>query len=166
MKILENAKDLEGDYKLMVATVKECLETEESLQANLANITAIINHYLNDINWVGFYINVDNVLVLNTFQGKIACTRIPFEKGVCGKCASIGETVVVENVHNFPEHIACDSASVSEIAAPIFIGDIIFGVLDIDSPKEARFTDLEKKYIDEISELISKFVDNKFSNEV
>lgn len=166
MKVLENAETLENNYKLMVATVKECLETEDSLQANLANTTAVINHYFDNINWVGFYVNVDNTLVLNTFQGKIACTRIPFEKGVCGKCASTGKTVVVENVHDFSGHIACDSASVSEIVAPIFIGNSIFGVLDIDSPLEARFTDLEKKYIDEIADLISNFIDDKFNEEV
>ncbi len=163
MKVLENSNNLEGDYKLMVATVKECLATEDSLQANLANITAVINHYLTDINWVGFYVNVDNELVLNTFQGKIACTRIPFNKGVCGKCATTGETVVVENVHEFPGHIACDSASLSEIVAPIFIGETIFGVLDIDSPLESRFTDLEKEYIEEIAELLSDFIDSKMS---
>ncbi len=163
MKVLENSNNLEGDYKLMVATVKECLETEDSLQANLANITAVINHYLTDINWVGFYVNIDNELVLNTFQGKIACTRIPFNKGVCGKCATTGETVVVENVNEFPGHIACDSASLSEIVAPIFIGETIFGVLDIDSPLEARFTDLEKEYIEEIAELLSDFIDSKMS---
>ncbi len=84
MKVLENSNNLEGDYKLMVATVKECLATESSIQANLANITAIINHYLTDINWVGFYVNIDNELVLNTLLGKIACKRIPFNKGVCG----------------------------------------------------------------------------------
>ncbi len=163
MKVLENSNNVEGDYKLMVATVKECLATESSIQANLANITAIINHYLTDINWVGFYVNIDNELVLNTFQGKIACTRIPFNKGVCGKCATTGETVVVENVNEFPGHIACDSASLSEIVTPIFIGETIFGVLDIDSPLEARFTDLEKEYIEEIAELLSDFIDSKMS---
>ncbi len=166
MKVLENSNNLEGDYKLMVATVKECLETEKSIQANLANITAVINHYLKDINWVGFYVNIDNELVLNTFQGKIACTRIPFSKGVCGKCATTGETIVVDNVHQFPGHIACDSASLSEIVAPIFIGETIFGVLDIDSPLEARFTDLEKEYIDEIAELLSDFIDARLNSEV
>ncbi len=164
MKVLENGQSLEEDYKLMVATVKEIIKDEPSLQANLANITAVINHYLPDINWVGFYINIDGELVLNTFQGKVACTRIPFEKGVCGKCASTGETIVVENVNEFPGHIACDSASLSEIVAPIFLKDTIFGVLDIDSPIEGRFTDLEKEYIDEIAELISEFVEEKFKN--
>ncbi len=164
MKELENAANLEDNYKLMVATVKEFLSTEDSLQANLANITALINHYMPNINWVGFYVNIDLELVLNTFQGKVACTRIPFGKGVCGKCAETGETVVVENVHNFEGHIACDSESMSEIVAPIFIGDTIFGVLDIDSPTEGRFTDLEKEYVDEIAELISDFVDKKFNN--
>ncbi len=164
MKVLENGQSLEDDYKLMVATVKEIIKDEPSLQANLANITAVINHYLPDINWVGFYINIDGELVLNTFQGKVACTRIPFEKGVCGKCATTGETIVVENVNEFPGHIACDSASLSEIFAPIFLNDTIFGVLDIDSPIEARFTDLEKEYIDEIAEIISNFVEEKFKN--
>ncbi len=166
MKVLENSINLEGDYKLMVDTIKEFIATEKSIQANLANITAIINHYLKDINWVGFYVNIDEELVLNTFQGKIACTRIPFNKGVCGKCATTGETVVVKNVHEFPGHIACDSASLSEIVAPIFIGETIFGVLDIDSPLEGRFTDLEKEYIDQIAEMLSDFIDERLNSEV
>lgn len=163
MKVLENAENLESNYELMVATVKECLATEDSLQANLANITAVINHYVTDINWVGFYVNIDAELVLNSFQGKIACTRIPFDKGVCGKCASTGKTVVVANVNEFEGHIACDSQSLSEIVAPIFIGDTIFGVLDIDSPIEARFTELEQEYIEQVAEAISDFIDEKFN---
>ncbi len=166
MKVLEDGKDLESNYNLMVSTVEEFLKTETSIQANLANITAIINHYFENINWVGFYVNVDNELVLNTFQGKVACTRIPFDKGVCGKCATTGETIVVENVNNFPGHIACDVASVSELVAPIFIGDTIFGVLDIDSPVEGRFTELEKEYIEQIAELLSNFIEEKIKSEV
>lgn len=164
MKVLEEGKNLEDNYKLMVATVKEVLKDEPSLQANLANITAIIENYLPNINWVGFYVNVDGELVLNTFQGKVACTRIPFDKGVCGKCATTGETVIVKNVNEFAGHIACDSASLSEIVAPIFFAETIFGVLDIDSPVEGRFTELERKYIDEIAELISNFIEIKFNS--
>ncbi len=162
MKVLENATNIEDNYKLMVSTVKELLASEDSLQANLANITAVLNHYIENINWVGFYINMDEELVLNSFQGKIACTRIPFDKGVCGKSATTQETVVVKNVHDFEGHIACDSASMSEIVAPILIDDYTFGVLDIDSPIENRFTDLEKEYVEQVANLIADFVDEKY----
>ncbi|MET0363824.1 MAG: GAF domain-containing protein [Sphingobium sp.] len=107
--------------------------------ANMANVAALIWHTLPDLNWAGFYRLKDGELVLGPFQGKAACIRIPLGKGVCGTAAASGRTVVVEDVDTFPGHIACDSASASEIVVPVFADGRLVGVLDLDSPMKARF---------------------------
>ena len=107
--------------------------------ANMANVAALLWEALPDLNWSGFYRNVDGGLVLGPFQGRTACIRIPFGKGVCGTAAATRETQCVEDVHAFPGHIACDSASASELVVPIVDGDRLIGVLDLDSPEKARF---------------------------
>jgi L-methionine (R)-S-oxide reductase len=109
--------------------------------ANMANAAALIWEYLPDLNWAGFYRMVEGELVLGPFQGKAACIRIPIGKGVCGTAASTQTTQLVADVHAFPGHIACDSASNSELVVPIVCNGQLFGVLDLDSPKPARFDD-------------------------
>ena len=113
--------------------------------ANLSNASALLFDTLEDINWAGFYHMEQGRLVLGPFQGKPACIEIPLNKGVCGAAASSGETVLVENVHEFPGHIACDTASNSEIVIPIRKNGAVVGVLDIDSPTVGRFTKADKE---------------------
>ncbi|GLC88278.1 GAF domain-containing protein [Lysinibacillus piscis] len=116
------------------------LTGESNMIANLSNASALLNQFLTTINWVGFYLTDGEELVLGPFQGLPACVRIPFGRGVCGTAAANGETVVVENVHAFPGHIACDAASQSEIVIPLIKEGKILGVLDIDSPIVNRFS--------------------------
>ena len=107
--------------------------------ANAANIAALLWHGLPDLNWSGFYLAKGDELVLGPFQGKPACVRIPFGKGVCGTAAATRQTQIVANVHDFPGHIACDSASNSEIVIPLVRDGVVLGVLDLDSPSFGRF---------------------------
>ncbi len=112
--------------------------------SNLANASALLWETLADINWAGFYLMFDGKLRLGPFQGKVACTTIEVGRGVCGTAVRDDETQLVYDVHEFPGHIACDSASNSEIVIPVHIGEKIFGVLDIDSPNVGRFTEEDK----------------------
>ena len=107
--------------------------------ANMANAAALLWEYLPDLNWAGFYRNVDGELVLGPFQGKAACIRIPFGSGVCGTAAATRESQLVDDVHLFPGHIACDAASASELVVPIVVDGELLGVLDLDSPTRGRF---------------------------
>lgn len=107
--------------------------------ANMANLSALIWQFLPDLNWAGFYRMVGGELVLGPFQGKAACIRIPLGRGVCGTAAQTGETQLVPDVHAFPGHIACDAASASEIVVPLMLDGQVIGVLDLDSPRVARF---------------------------
>ena len=107
--------------------------------ANMANAAALIWEYLPDINWAGFYRMIGGELVLGPFQGKAACIRIPVGKGVCGTAAATRQTQLIDDVHAFPGHIACDGASASELVVPIVYAGLLLGVLDLDSPKLARF---------------------------
>ena len=144
----------EDNYKLMAYMSKRVLEDDKDEIASLANISAVINGYMDRINWVGFYIMKDGELVLGPFQGLPACIRIQVGKGVCGTAAALRKTQIVEDVHKFPGHIACDSASQSEIVVPIYKNDEVYGVLDVDSPVLNRFGELECKYLQEICTLI------------
>lgn len=129
----------------------------------LANACAVLYQHLKQVNWVGFYLNKNGKLLLGPFQGKVACTEIAFSKGVCGTCAEKKETIVVDNVHDFPTHIACDSASNSEICIPILLNGQLYGLLDIDSPIVCRFTKEDQKILEEIvreiTEELNKIVD-------
>ena len=118
--------------------------------ANLANISALLYNTLEDINWAGFYLSQGEKLVLGPFQGKPACIEIPYGKGVCGTAAAQDATQLVEDVHLFPGHIACDSASRSEIVVPLRCGGKVVGVLDIDSPSPARFTQEDKEGLEKL----------------
>ena len=126
-------------YQSVVAQTRALLEGERDMIANLANTASLLYHSLPDLNWVGFYLLKDGELVVGPFQGKPACVRIALGKGVCGTAAARRATVIVENVHEFDGHIACDSASNSEIVVPLLRGTELLGVLDLDSPKFARF---------------------------
>ncbi len=130
-------QQLEGEIVQQVAGL---VSGEPDLIANLSNVSALLNDYLAEINWVGFYIMRDGELVLGPFQGKVACIRIPVGRGVCGTAAASKTTQRIDDVHVFPGHIACDSASNSELVVPIIVNDNVVAVLDIDSPKHARFT--------------------------
>lgn len=126
-------------YAEVVAQTRALLEGEPDAIANFANTASLLYHCLPDLNWVGFYLLKDGELVVGPFQGKPACVRIALGKGVCGTAAARRATVIVGNVHEFEGHIACDSASNSEIVVPLVRGNELIGVLDLDSPKLGRF---------------------------
>ncbi|GHV44705.1 hypothetical protein AGMMS49546_29100 [Spirochaetia bacterium] len=163
---LQRAADPAANLELMTETVKAMLEGETDLIAALANVSAVLNSYLPDINWVGFYLLKGTELVLGPFQGKPACTRIGEGKGVCGRAALDQKPLIVADVHRFPGHIACDSASASEIVIPLFKGGRVFGVLDVDSPHPNRFTDLEADYLSRAGTLIGNFLETTSITEV
>ena len=129
------------DYKLLCAQLKALMEDVENVISNLSNASALLWQELGDINWAGFYKMEGGILVLYPFQGKPACTKIAVGKGVCGTAVAEDKTQLVADVHQFPGHIACDSASNSEIVVPIHVNGEIWGVLDIDSPYFDRFTE-------------------------
>ena len=128
------------------------------VSANLANISALINERFDRLNWAGFYVMKEGKLVLSSFQGKVACVEIKIGRGVCGTAVERDETLVVDDVHKFPTHIACDSASNSEIVIPIHLGDEVFGVLDIDSPEFARFSLADKDELEAAVKVLEKFL--------
>ena len=126
-------------YRDLAAQLAVLIEGEPDRIANAANMAALIYHGLPDLNWAGFYFAQGNELVLGPFQGQPACVRIAWGKGVCGTAAVRGTSVLVPDVHEFPGHIACDSASQSELVVPLIEDGRVTGVLDLDSPKRARF---------------------------
>jgi len=135
------------DYDLLVRQVTSVLEGERDLTANASQFSALVYDTISDLNWAGFYFTVPakksdgQDLLVGPFQGKPACARIPFGRGVCGTTAVERQTIVVADVHAFPGHIACDSASASEIVMPVIKDDKLIGVFDIDSPKADRFSE-------------------------
>lgn len=144
----------EDDYELVLNQLHALIFDETDIICNLANASSLLYHFLKNVNWVGFYLFKENQLVLGPFQGKTACTRIPLNKGVCGKAATIQEVVYVENVHEFEGHIACDSASNSEVVLPIIINGNLFGVLDIDSFKFNNFNSQQIEFLKEFVEVL------------
>ena len=126
-------------YRDLASALEGLVAGEPDPIANMANAAALIWETLPDLNWAGFYRNVGGELVLGPFQGRPACIRIPFGKGVCGTAAATLEVQRVDDVHAFPGHIACDSASASELVVPIVRDNQLLAVLDLDSPKKARF---------------------------
>lgn len=141
-------------YALLHAQLKSIFEGETSLIPNLSNASALLNTALTDINWVGFYLMVNDELILGPFQGKTACLHIAVGRGVCGTAVLKDETQLVMDVHEFPGHIACDSASRSEIVIPIHNEGKVVGVLDIDSPNLARFDNIDKEGLEEVVRII------------
>src|SRR5690554_842755 len=129
------------NYELLIEQARAITAGEPDLIANLSNLSALVFKALADVNWVGFYLTREpETLVLGPFQGKVACLRIPFGRGVCGTAAVTRETQLVEDVHQFEGHIACDSASNSEVVVPLIVNDEVVGVFDIDSPSIGRFS--------------------------
>ena len=139
-------------YKLLYNQIKSLIQNENDTSANMSNVVAII-HETFKFWWTGFYRVINNELVLGPFQGPIACTRIGYGKGVCGTSWKEAKTIVVEDVHEFPGHIACSCASKSEIVVPIFKDNHVIGVLDIDSENLATFDNIDKEWLEKIIEL-------------
>ncbi len=141
--------DKTAKYQLIYEQIRALLNKESDEIANMSNVAALIHETFN-FWWTGFYRVIDNELVLGPFQGPIACTRIAYGKGVCGTSWKERMTIVVKDVHKFPGHIACSSASQSEIVVPIFKGNQIVAVLDIDSEKLATFDETDKEWLEKI----------------
>ena len=140
-------------YDLLAAQLESLLADERDFIANAAQFAAFLFHELEGLNWACFYLNRGEELVLGPFQGKVACVRIPFGRGVCGAAASSRQTQRVEDVHAFPGHIACDSASNSELVVPLVKDGRLVGVLDLDSPSLARFDEKDQAGIERLAEI-------------
>ncbi|MBD8027116.1 GAF domain-containing protein [Ureibacillus sp. Re31] len=145
-------------YTTLSKQLDALLEGEKDLIANLSNASALLNQFLDRINWVGFYLMKDGELVLGPFQGLPACVRIAVGRGVCGTAVSKRETMLIDDVHAFPGHIACDAASNSEIVIPLIKDDEVIGVLDIDSPIKGRFTSEDKEGLEQFVQTLIKFL--------
>lgn len=146
------------DYKTLNNSLRALVHDVPHKIANFSNSSAVLFDMLEDINWAGFYFLEGDKLILGPFQGKPACIEINIGRGVCGTAVQDGKTILVENVHEFPGHIACDSASNSEIVIPIRKDGIIIGVLDIDSPLFGRFTNEDKKGLEEFVSILEEEV--------
>ncbi len=144
------------DYTTLCAQVEALTRGVPHRIANLANASAAIWQGLEGINWAGFYLFENGKLVLGPFQGKPACIEIPLGRGVCGTAAEQGRTLLVPDVHRFPGHIACDSASNSEIVVPMYVRGALFGVLDIDSPHVNRFTEADRDGLEHLTRLLEQ----------
>ena len=138
-------------YRELAATLSGLLSGETDLIANAANTSALLASQLADLNWVGFYLLRGDELVLGPFQGRPACVRIAMGRGVCGAAAQARRTLLVPNVHEYPDHIVCDSASNSEIVLPLLDGARLIGVLDLDSPKFSRFDQIDQAGLEAIA---------------
>ncbi|WP_025118077.1 GAF domain-containing protein [Bacillus sp. H1m] len=143
-------------YETVIKQLDALLTGESNVVANLSNASALLNQFLDRVNWVGFYVTEGNQLVLGPFQGMPACVRIPFGRGVCGVAAETKTTQLVADVHQFSGHIACDSASNSEIVVPIVKEGAVIGVLDIDSPEKNRFDEVDQCYLEKFVETLLK----------
>ena len=146
----------QDQYTQLTRSLTALLEGERDWIANLSNTSALLYAELADINWVGFYLLKDGELVLGPFQGKPACVRIAIGKGVCGTAAQQRKSIVVPNVHEFEGHIACDSASNSELVVPLTVGDALVGVLDLDSPRLGRFDDDDRRGIEAVARIVAE----------
>lgn len=141
-------------YQLVLNQAKALMDGESDTIANLANVSALLKETFN-FWWVGFYLRQNDELVLGPFQGPVACTRIPKGKGVCGDAFELKKSIKVDNVHEYPGHIACSSASNSELVVPLFDGDEVVGVLDIDSENYEYFDQKDQSYMEQLCSLIS-----------
>lgn len=154
---LENMTN-EERYKYMLVLLRGQLSSEENDLANISNATGIIMTSMDRLNWAGFYILRGEELVLGPFQGLPACNRIKIGEGVCGKAVEEKKVQRVADVNEFPGHIACDTASQSELVVPIIKNDKVYGVLDLDSPEKERFTELEEKYAIKFVKELNKYI--------
>lgn len=146
------------DYKLLLTQAAELTDGCRWATANLANLSALLYQSLSDINWAGFYMLQGDVLVLGPFQGKPACIEIPLGRGVCGTAAAEKRNQRVDNVHEFPGHIACDGASNSELVIPLYKGNRVIGVLDIDSPLFSRFSPEDEVALSQFAQIAEKCI--------
>lgn len=146
-------------YALLAAQLESLLADERDFIANASQFAAFLFNELPDLNWAGFYLNKNEQLVLGPFQGKVACVRIPFDKGVCGAAARTRATQRVEDVHAFPGHIACDSASNSELVVPLVKNGVLIGVLDLDSPNVGRFSEADQAGIESLASIFLRLTD-------
>ncbi len=149
---------LEG-YGLLAAQLESLFADERDFIANAAQFSAFLYSQVEDLNWAGFYLNRNEELVLGPFQGQVACVRIPFGRGVCGAAAASRETQRVEDVHAFPGHIACDSASNSELVIPLVKEGRLIGVLDLDSPRLARFSAADQAGLERLAAIFLRLTD-------
>nr|WP_235788503.1 GAF domain-containing protein [Salipaludibacillus sp. CUR1] len=149
---------IQEQYGLLSRQLDALLDGESDQTANLSNASALLNQFLKDVNWVGFYIWKDGGLVLGPFQGLPACVRIAYGKGVCGTAVKDKRTMRVDDVHQFPGHIACDAASNSEIVIPLIRNGELLGVLDIDSPLKNRFSEDDEKGLEQFVQVLLKHV--------
>ncbi|MBH0163454.1 GAF domain-containing protein [Fictibacillus sp. 7GRE50] len=158
--VQQYSTDRNEGYSLLLKQLSALLEGETNATANLANASALLNQFLDRVNWVGFYtLEVEtNQLVLGPFQGLPACVRIPLGRGVCGTSAQNQETLVVKDVHEFPGHIACDAASQSEIVVPLVKDGQLRGVLDIDSPEKERFDEIDQENLEKFCEVLLRYI--------
>ena len=145
-------------YTQLLPQLKSLLQGETDPVANMANLSAVLYHNLPQINWAGFYVLKGNELVLGPFQGKPACVRLPRGRGVCWAAAEKHQTVIVPDVHAFAGHIACDSASQSEIVVPILKDGEVWGVLDVDAPIKARFDEVDKDFLEQAAGMFATSV--------
>lgn len=147
------------DYPFLAMQLQSLLADERDFIANAAQFSAFLFQQLSDLNWAGFYLVKGEELVLGPFQGNVACVRIPFGRGVCGAAAATGKTQRVEDVHAFAGHIACDSASNSELVVPLFKNARLFAVLDLDSPSLGRFSAADQAGIERLAEVFVELTD-------
>ena len=150
-----DASDKPALYRDLLGALDALTAGEPDAVANMANAAALIWQYLPDLNWSGFYRQVEGELVLGPFVGKPACIRIPLGQGVCGTAASTRTTQLVEDVHAFPGHIACDTDSASELVVPIIRDGVLIGVIDLDSPKVARFDAEDARGVEALAALLA-----------
>lgn len=146
-------------YNLLAAQVQALFADERDFIANAAQFSAFLYNQVDDLNWAGFYLNRNEQLVLGPFQGQVACVRIPFGKGVCGAAAATRQTQRVADVHAFPGHIACDSASNSELVIPLVKEGRLIGVLDLDSPKVGRFSEADQVGLERLAAIFLELTD-------
>jgi len=156
---LQQAGQGREGYELLAAQLEALLADERDFVANAAQFAAFLFHELDDLNWAGFYLNKGEQLVLGPFQGKVACVRIPFGRGVCGAAASSWQSQRVDDVHAFPGHIACDSASNSELVVPLVKDGRLIGVLDLDSPSAARFSPDDQAGVERLVAIFLRLTD-------
>ncbi|RTR29585.1 GAF domain-containing protein [Robertmurraya yapensis] len=157
-KVESYGENRQDQYNMLRKQLVALLEDETNQIANLSNASALLNQFFDRVNWVGFYLSEGNELVLGPFQGLPACVRIPYGKGVCGTSASEKKTLRVEDVHQFPGHIACDAASQSEIVVPMIKNGEVIGVLDIDSPEKNRFDEIDQENLEEFVRELMRFI--------
>jgi len=147
------------NYQLLLDIIPYYIKKEEPLISNLSNFVSLVQYYIQDVNWVGVYLNHNETLYVGPFQGKPACSMIEKGRGVCGKAFETLKTVLVDDVNTFEGHIACDDASLSEIVIPIIHHENVIGVLDIDSPLKARFNSQDQAFLEKA---VAQFIDSAY----